>query len=61
MQKKNEMESDDSFIANLWRHKQARKHRSMRPNKQIYTKPVANCCYKANPDIVLEKNDIIMF
>lgn len=55
------MESDDSFIANLWRHKQARKHRSMRPNKQIYTKPVANCCYKANPDIVLEKNDIIMF
>lgn len=35
------MESDDSFIANLWRHKQARKHRSMRPNKQIYTKPVA--------------------
>lgn len=35
------MESDDSFIANLWRHKQARKNRSMRPNQQIYTKPAA--------------------
>lgn len=63
--KKNEMESDDSFIANLWRNKQARKNRSMRPNQQIYTNQqqrvllvnalYIQVLYKANPEHVLEK------